>query len=92
MSFGVSSESMWWRAAGLLAALSNVSCAGTTGTAKDNPFYQEGFEDGCATASTQGRPGQMKEIRNTGLYDKDADYRSGFTSGLASCRMGPPRL
>ena len=76
----------------VISALAVVSCAGAAGTAKDNPFYQEGYADGCAMASTQGRPGQMKEMRDQALYDKDADYRAGFTSGLASCRTGPPRL
>jgi hypothetical protein len=92
MSSGVSSEIIASRAACVLAALVIAACAGAAGTAKDNPFYQEGYADGCATASTQGRPGQMKVTRDSALYDKDADYRAGFTSGLANCRMGPPRL
>lgn len=91
MSYGAFSEVMS-RALCLVAAFAIVSCAGAAGVAKDNPLYQEGYADGCATASTQDRPGQMKEIRNSTLYDKDADYRAGFTSGVASCRMGPPRL
>jgi hypothetical protein len=92
MSSGVSSEMTVLRGACVVAALALASCAGAAGTAKDNPLYQEGYADGCATASTQGRPGQMKEMRDAALYEKDPDYRAGFTSGLASCRMGPPRL
>jgi hypothetical protein len=80
------------RVACMVAAFAMMSCAGAAGLSKDNPVYQEGYADGCATASTQGRPGQMKETRNAALYEKDADYRAGFTSGVASCRMGPPRL
>jgi len=80
------------RAACVVAAFATACCAGAAGVARDNPVYEEGYADGCATASTAGRPGQTKDMRDAALYEKDADYRAGFTSGVASCRIGPPRL
>jgi hypothetical protein len=90
MWFGVSFEAIASRTACIFAAFTIAACAGMADIARNSPAYQEGFEDGCTTASTQGRPGQMKQMRNSALYEKDADYRAGFTSGVASCRMGPP--
>jgi hypothetical protein len=60
---GGSSEMIVPRVACMVAAFAMMSCAGAAGLSKDNPVYQEGYADGCATASTQGRPGQMKETR-----------------------------
>jgi hypothetical protein len=103
MSSGASFEMTVARVACVIAALALASCLSSSAASRGEAArsaeggesmaaYQEGYADGCATASTQGRPGQMKEMRDAALYDKDADYRAGFTSGLASCRMGPPRF
>jgi len=63
-------------------------------TEPDNPSYQAGFGDGCASAGAAESAIPRAPQRNETLYASDADYRSGWISGLASCRMqgGPPRL
>lgn len=74
-------------------ALLLMGCADTGSGANKSPFYEEGFGDGCATASAQGTPGQTKPVRDQALFDKDKDYHAGWISGLAQCRMsGPPRF
>lgn len=75
----------------VLLALALAACAGAN-SKTDSPGYQQGYGDGCATAATQGNPGGARDMRNAAQYNKDPDYRAGYTSGLASCRMGPPRL
>ena len=55
-----------------------------------SPSYDAGFADGCATAAAQG-PGVPREPRrNEELYARDKDYRMGWTSGLAQCRVQLP--
>jgi hypothetical protein len=74
-----------------MLAVALPACAG--GNVKtDSPGYMQGFGDGCGTATARGQPGQAKDLRNAALYESDADYRAGYTSGFATCRMGPPGL
>jgi hypothetical protein len=79
------------RIAVVMLAIAVAACAGANVNA-DSPVYRQGFDDGCATATNQDRPGQGKPMRDAGLYESDSNYRAGYTSGLAMCRMGPPRL
>lgn len=67
-------------------ALVVASCAEADSGAKMSPFYQEGFGDGCATASAQGAPGQTKTVRDQALFDREKDYHAGWISGFAQCR------
>jgi hypothetical protein len=76
----------------VLLALAIAACATSGSDARNSPTYREGFDDGCSTASMQGMPSQGRLVRDAALYDKDRDYRSGWTSGFASCRMAPPQI
>ena len=60
----------------------------------NSPSYSAGFGDGCASASAEEAAVPRRPQRDETLYAKDPDYRAGWISGLASCRMqsGPPRL
>ena len=80
------------RAAPFLLLL--VLCACMTLEKKErSPDYELGYSDGCASAAAQG-PGIAKEPRrNEMLYAADMDYRAGWNSGNAQCRVqGPNRL
>ena len=68
------------------------SCAMPAG--RDNPSYQAGFGDGCASASAAESAIPRAPQRNEALYASDADYRAGWISGRDACRMqgGAPRL
>jgi len=83
---------MRWRVApAVVLALMLAGCAEAGPGAKNSPFYQEGFGDGCATASAQGAPGQTKLVRDQALFDREKDYHAGWISGLAQCRMPAPQ-
>jgi hypothetical protein len=71
-----------------------LSACATAGDSA-SPFYSAGFSDGCATASAEGTTTAPREPqRDQALYAKEPDYRAGWISGHATCRMegGPPRL
>jgi hypothetical protein len=55
-----------------------------------SPVYDLGYGDGCASAAAQG-PGVPKDPRrNEELYAKEPDYRTGWASGNAQCRVQTP--
>lgn len=81
-----------WLAPVIVLVLMLAGCAEANSGAKNSPFYQEGFGEGCATASAQGSPGQTKIVRDQALFDREKDYHAGWISGFAQCRMGPPRM
>ena len=77
------------------AALIFVVSACVTAGEPNSPSYSSGFADGCATASAEGTAIPAREPqRDQALYAKDPDYRAGWISGHATCRMEgrPPRL
>jgi len=59
-----------------------------------SPSYDAGFGDGCATANSEGAPVLRTATRDEAAFSGDADYRAGWISGHAACRMtsGTPRL
>jgi hypothetical protein len=59
-----------------------------------SPNYRLGFDEGCATANAESSAIARPAQRNIELYRDDTDYRSGWLSGHATCRLpeGPPRL
>ena len=75
-----------WAAPAIVLAVLLVGCMAAGPTAEKSPFYREGFDDGCATASAQGAPGQRKPVRDQALFDSDKDYHAGWISGVAQCR------
>ncbi len=75
----------------MVLALVLAGCAEAGPSANKSPFYRQGFDDGCATASAQAAPGQTKPVRDQALFDRDKDYHAGWISGLAQCRMPAPQ-
>jgi hypothetical protein len=58
-----------------------------------NPNFRQGYEDGCAAASTAGaNPREQQPYRDEALYASDAAYRSGWGNGFSVCRgnTAPP--
>lgn len=71
----------------MVLAIVLAGCAEAESGAGKSPFFQEGFGDGCATASAQGAPGQTKITRDQALFDGEKDYHAGWISGFGQCRM-----
>jgi hypothetical protein len=78
----------------LAAAIAFGLLACSTTEQPTGPSYAPGFADGCASASAEAATIPRQARRDEQLYAKDPDYRAGWISGHASCRMdsGPPRL
>jgi len=76
-----------------LLAAGLCACAASEAPIR-SPAYEAGFDDGCATASAEAAPIPRPAKRDETAFSKDADYRAGWISGHAACRMqgGPPRL
>jgi hypothetical protein len=53
---------------------------------RNTPSYREGYDDGCATASTPSANPREGETRDDALYQSDAAYRAGWKSGVSMCR------
>lgn len=51
-----------------------------------SPNFQQGYDDGCATANEQGADFRGRQVRDEALYKADPDYRGGWSSGFSSCR------
>jgi hypothetical protein len=68
----------------LTLSLALAAC-GTTEYAND-PLYDAGFSDGCATgtARSAGTPAS-KADRDQALWDDSGAYRSGWRAGYNSC-------
>jgi hypothetical protein len=72
------------------AVLFLLTSACTTPAEERSPYYQLGFGDGCATASTETSGAPRQPRRNRALYEVDRDYRSGWLSGHAQCQAPGP--
>jgi hypothetical protein len=70
-----------------LLALSVAAC-GTTQFDED-PLYDAGFSDGCATGTARS-PGTpvVKAVRDQALWDQSDAYRAGWKSGYGACTPG----
>jgi len=73
------------------AALSLAGCGIFFPTAKDRaakqtPGFQNGYSDGCASASAQGTNYRGDKVRDDAAYQSDKHYRAGWASGFANCR------
>jgi hypothetical protein len=76
------------RAVGLLAVLAVLGgCMSPRDRAmRQDPAYQAGYSDGCATASARGtdyRDGGR--VRDEQLYATSKPYRAGWSSGYSIC-------
>jgi len=53
---------------------------------RDAPTYRQGYEDGCASANQQGADLRNRLVQDSTLYNTDASYRAGWSSGVSICR------
>lgn len=65
-----------------------LAACGTT-EFDDDPLYDAGFSDGCATGTARS-PGTpvTKPVRDQTLWDQSDAYRSGWKSGYGTCTPG----
>ena len=93
MFYGVFSEKGLSRFCVILPLAVLLACAAPD-DAERSPAYDAGFGDGCATASAEMAAVPRPATRDEAAFSRDADYRKGWLSGHAACRMpsGPPRL
>jgi hypothetical protein len=70
-----------------LVAFALAAC-GTTQYDED-PLYDAGFSDGCATGTARS-PGTpvTKPVRDQSLWDQSDAYRAGWKSGYGACTPG----
>lgn len=66
-----------------------LSACGTS-QFEDDPLYDAGFSDGCATgtARSSGTPAQKAE-RDDALWRESEGYRVGWKQGYAACAPDP---
>jgi hypothetical protein len=58
---------------------------------KNQPNFQAGYDDGCASANGQGanmRHGNI--VRDDALYESDKAYRVGWANGHSTCQRLAP--
>jgi hypothetical protein len=72
----------------LVLAASGCSMFGGSEMAKlrKSPTYQQGYEDGCASANQQGADLRDRLVQDPTLYKTDQAYREGWSSGASLCR------
>ncbi len=56
------------------------------GTLRNDPSFQQGYEDGCAAANAQGADLRDRTVRDKALYDNDYKYRDGWSHGYQTCQ------
>lgn len=52
---------------------------------RNDPTFQAGYSDGCASANTRGTNYRGDKIRDEALYASSQLYRSGWGSGYSLC-------
>ena len=74
-----------------LATAVLLSFSGCALPEKDrSPAYELGYSDGCASAAAAGPGLPRVPQRNEELYASDQEYRAGWASGSAQCRVQLP--
>jgi hypothetical protein len=68
-----------------------ISACGSAGGLQDaklskSPNFQQGYEDGCASANQQGADLRNRLVRDPELYKADDAYRTGWSNGFSTCR------
>jgi hypothetical protein len=73
----------------LAAALSLALAACGTSKYENDPLYDAGFSDGCATGTARS-PGTpvSKAVRDDALWDQSDAYRAGWKAGYGACSPG----
>ncbi|MEL7488240.1 MAG: hypothetical protein AAGJ87_13600 [Pseudomonadota bacterium] len=64
-----------------------AACASSQETAllTEEPSYQAGYGDGCATGVEEDKSFSTKRTRDNYLFDNDRAYRAGWRQGYLSC-------
>ena len=74
----------------VLMLLSLAGCAvfggGADRAVQKNPTFRDGYEDGCAAATSHGSDLRDRPVGDTQLYENDQTYRKGWSSGFQSFR------
>lgn len=68
---------------GILASCTTVQGEGVL--LSDEPSYQAGYGDGCATSIEEDKSFSRKKVRDAYLFDNDRAYRAGWRQGFLSC-------
>ena len=53
---------------------------------KNSPSFRNGYSDGCASASAEGKDYRHNIVRDEATYASDKVYRAGWASGHYNCR------
>ncbi len=53
---------------------------------RNSPDFKSGYEDGCATANSQGTDYGRRSTRDDLLYRTSKPYRAGWAAGVSSCQ------
>ncbi|MEM9168199.1 MAG: hypothetical protein AAGC56_00975 [Pseudomonadota bacterium] len=76
----------------LAAVVAAVAAAAAAGCVSENaqrlaeePNFQVGVGDGCATATNEARSFDRRKQRDAYLFENDEAYRAGWRQGYLSC-------
>jgi hypothetical protein len=75
----------------LAITLVGIAACGSGGGLEDarlrkSPNFQQGYEDGCASATQQGADLRDRLVQDPTLYKTDDTYRTGWSNGFSTCR------
>ena len=70
----------------LTASACSMFGGGEMAKLRKSPAYQQGYEDGCASANQQGADLRNRLVQDPTLYKTDEAYRAGWSSGVSLCR------
>ena len=74
----------------LLLALPGCE-SGAQRAQRASPDYRIGYDDGCATASTQGANArQDNTVRDDAAWQNNPAYHAGWNTGFNTCRTSQP--
>ncbi len=78
-----------WLIAGAALAVSCAAAGCTTvddgQLLSDEPSFQAGYGDGCATGIEEDKSFSREKTRDTYLFDNDKAYRAGWRQGYLAC-------
>jgi hypothetical protein len=59
---------------------------------RSDPNFQQGYDDGCASANARGSNYRGDTVRDDNLYQNSRPYRAGWGQGATACntRLNTP--
>lgn len=72
-------------AASLIAVLLAACASDDVETLSQEPGFQAGYGDGCATATEEDKSFSTKRQRDEYLFENDRAYRAGWRQGYLQC-------